>query len=345
MPDNRNNRNNRNKQTDTLSKKFFSKLTGYDKDGKGVKKVKLTDKELYSIKGFFRVYKDQFWNLIILNLIFMLLIAPAFCGFLSLSGIFHTRVASPSNILFAPVYGAQLAYPTPAGANMLGVFGTQTAVLVHNELTRTLSYVMLGVLLTFGPANVGMTYVLRAYTRREYVMLWRDFFGAVKRNFISSILLGAADLILMVLLGFSLVYYYYSPGSGSTVFFLIMFAVCVVYVFMRFYLYIILITFRLPPLKLYKNALILAFLGVKRNAAGLFGILAFAALCAVIFAFSVPFGITLPFFFLASNCSFAACFAAWANVKKYMIDPFYEHKDGEKFDVKIDEEPIFTDRQ
>ena len=334
----------RKKNNDNLSKRFFSKMTNYDKDGKGVKKKKITDKELYSLKSFFSVYKDQFWNLIILNLIFMLLISPAFCGLLSFSGIFHTRAASPSNILFAPLYGAQLASPTPAGANMLGIFGAQTAILLRNDTTLILSYIMLGVFLTFGPANAGLTYILRGYTRREYVHLWGDFFRTIKKNFFSSILLGFADLALMVALFLSTRFYYYSPGTDSTIFFLIMFGMCAVYGFMRFYLYILLITFKMSPFKLYKNAFILALLGVKRNVAGLLGIFALIALCALIFTFSVPFGITLPFFFLAANCGFAACFAAWANVKKYMIDPFYDHKDGEKFDIKIDEEPVFVDQ-
>lgn len=338
MPDKRNSGRNK------LEKNFFSALTGYDKNGKGVKKKKVTDKELYSIKGFLTVYKEQFWNLIILNLIFMLLILPALCGLLSFSGIFHSRFPSPSNLLFAPIYGAQLCSPTPAGLNMLGIYGAQTAVLRSNDITLTLSYIMLGVFLTFGPANAGMTYILRAYTRRDYVLMWKDFFKTIKKNFIGSILVGAADLVLLILLIYSTIYYYYSPGTQHTILFLIMAGMCFIYIFMRFYMYILLITFKLSPFKLYKNAFILALLGIKRNVAGLFGILALILLCVVILMFSVPFGITLPFFFLASNCGFAACFAAWANVKKYMIDPFEEHKDGEKFDIKIDEESIFTDQ-
>ena len=338
------NKNRRRKNNDVLSKRFFSKLTNYDKDGKGVKKRKITDKELYGLKGFFSVYKDRFWNLISLNLIFMMLILPAVAGLLSFSGIFHTRAPSPTNILFAPLYGAQLASPTPLGASLLGIHGTQTAVLVRNDVTNILSYIMLGVFLTFGPANVGLTYVLRGYARREYVMLWSDFFRAVKKNFIPSILMGVADLGLMIMLVFSTTHYYFTPGVNSTMFFLMMFGMSVIYFFMRFYMYILLITFRLSPLKLYKNAFILAFLGVKRNVAALLGIMAFAILCALILMVAPQFGIVLPFVFLMSNCGFAACFAAWANVKKYMIDPFEEHKEGEKFDIKIDEEPVFTDR-
>ena len=338
--------NRRRKNNDNLSKRFFSKLTSYDKDGKGVKKKKVTDKELFSLKGFFRIYKDQFWNLITLNLIFMLLVSPAIAGMLGMSGMFHSRAASPSNILFAPIYGAQLASPTVTGNTLLGLYGTQTAILVRNDVTRILSWIMLGTFLTFGPANAGMTFVLRAYTRREFVFQWKDFFGTIKKNFVGSILLGAADLALTALLVYSTMHYYYSPGTESTIFFLIMFGMTVVYAFMRFYMYILLITFKLSAFKLYKNAFILAFLGVKRNIAAVGGILLFVLLCGVIFMFSVPFGITLPFFFLMSNASFAACFAAWANVKKYMIDPFDDDKrnSDDKFDIKIEEEPTFIDR-
>jgi uncharacterized membrane protein YesL len=342
---NRNNRSNRNNTgRNLLEKRVFSKLTGYGTEGKGVKKKKLTDKELYSIKGFFFVYKQQFWNLIILNLIFMLLISPAFCGLLSFSGFFHTREATPSNIMFAPVYGAQLASPTPAGINMMGIYGAQGAISLPNQVTEILSYVMLVVFLTFGPANAGLTYVVRAYTRREFVFMWGDFFRTIKKNFFGSILMGAADLGLMILLGFSSVYYYYAPGTSNTLLFLIMSGMCFIYLFMRFYIYILLITFKLSPFKLYKNAFILAILGIKRNIAGLLGIVALILLCMLLFMVSVPFGITLPFFFLASNCGFIACFAAWANIKKFMVDPFEEHKDGDKFDIKIDEGSVFVDQ-
>ena len=278
-------------------------------------------------------------------MIFMLLISPALGGLLAFSNIFHTRVPTPTNILFAPIYGAQLAAPTAVGANLLGVFGTQMAVLVRNDVTRMLSWVMLGVLLTFGPANVGMTYILRAYTRREYIFLFRDFFGAIKRNFIGALLLGIADLALIVALVYSIIFYYYSPGTDSTIFFLMIFGMSVIYAFMRFYLYIMLITFRLSPFKLFKNAFILALLGLKRNLAALLWVFALIGICVLVMFISVPFGLTLPFFFLAANGGFAACFAAWANVKKYMIDPYYEHKDGEKFELKIEEESIFVDRE
>jgi uncharacterized membrane protein YesL len=323
---------------------LFSRLTGYDKDGKGVKKRKITDKERYSLKSFFMVYRTQFWNLITLNLIFMLLISPALCGLLWFTEVFHTRVPTPSNILFAPLYGAQLCAPTAAGTNIMGIYGAQSTIPLNNGVTLALSYGMLVVFLTFGPANAGLTHVLRSYTRGDFALMRHDFFRTIKKNFLSSIAMGACDLLMMILLGFSTVYYYSTDGPSNTVLFLIMFGMSFIYLLMRFYIYILLITFKLPPLKLIKNAFILAILGIKRNIMGFLGIAAFVGLCVGLLFVSVPFGITVPLFFLVSNCSFAACFAAYANVKKYMIDPYYDHKDGEKYDITIEEEPIFEDR-
>ena len=335
---------------------LFSKLTGYyknPKDGKGVKKRKVTDKEKYSLKSFFVVYKMRFWNLIVLNLIFMLMISPAICGVLGYVGVFHTRELSPTNLLFAPVYGAHLCSPAPATANLLSVFGTQTVVSTENAVTYTMYAIAFLVLLTFGPANVGMTYILRGYTRGDYVMPFRDFFSAIKKNFLSSIALGICDLLLSAALIFSTWYYYTaSPDFSYTILFFVMFAMSFIYFMMRFYMYIMLITFKLTPAKLIKNSFILAILGIKRNIVAVVGIIVFALLFVVIFMFSVPFGITLPLFVVAANMGFMACFAAYANIKKYMIDPYYDEqseKSGkggadDKYDLTIEEEPIFVDR-
>ncbi|MCL2158530.1 MAG: DUF624 domain-containing protein [Oscillospiraceae bacterium] len=349
MANNNNNRNNKiTNPLDNLSKKLFSMISGNNKDakpGKGVKKRKITDKERYSLKGFFIAYKAQFWNLIILNLIYALLLSPIICGLLSVTGVFGTTSPSPSNIFYAPLYGAHLCYPTPATAGLVGVFGAQMTVTSGNAVTTALSIIALIVFLSFGLANAGMTYVLRAYTRGEYAYLWHDFFATIKKNFFGALALGFCDLLIMILLGYSTYVYYIMPGTSNTILFLLMFAMCVIYFMMRFYLYILLITFRLSPIKLVKNALILALLGVKRNFMAVIGILAMLMIYVVILMFSLPFGIIAPFFILVSNGAFIAVFAAYPNVKKYMIDPYYEaHPEKQKDELKIDDEPIFLDR-
>ena len=352
MAEHKNNKYDKYDKNDKNNKKtLFKSISGYDKVGKGVKKKKITDKERYSLKGFFTVYKTQFWNLIILNLIFMLMISPALCGLLAYIGIFSERVLTPSNILYAPVYGIHLCSPNPATAALVGIFGTQGTVAAGNFINSILYCAALIVFFTFGAANAGMTYILRAYTRSEFVFLWHDFFGTVKKNFFGALALGFADLAVICLIIYSAVHYYTASMDFSyTVLFFVTFSAGVVYFLMRFYLYILLITFKLSPVKLIKNSFILALLGIKRNVMAILGIGASALLCVAILVFSVPLGITLPFFFIMSHCSFMACFAAYPNVKKYMIDPYYAEKDdqnkkeGKEEKIELEEEPVFIDR-
>jgi uncharacterized membrane protein YesL len=342
-------RKNNDRNNNSLSKRFFNRITGYDKEvkeGKGVKKRKITDKERYSLKSFFAVYKNQFWNLIFLNLIFMLMVSPIIGGMLAYTGVFGDRVQTPSNILYAPVYGAHLCFPTPATANLIGIYGAQSVVVTNSAVSVALMYLTLIVFLTFGLANAGMTYILRAYTRSEFAYLWYDFFNTIKKNFIGAMILGIADLAIIILLIYSgLSYYTAAPDFTYTVLFFITFSTGVIYFIMRFYLYILLITFKLSPVKLIKNAFILALLGIKRNCMAIIGIGIFCLIGILIFWLSIPLGLTLPFFFLVAHCSFISCFAAYPNVKKYMIDPYYTanpKKDKDK--LVIEEEPVFIDR-
>ena len=104
-----------------------------------------------------------------------------------------------------------------------------------------------------------------------------------------------------------------------------MIALIVIYTLMRFYLYLMLVTFDLSTRKLLKNALIFSVLGIKRNVMGLLGIVLLAALNLLIIVpclsigFSAP--IILPLFYFLSFTGFIAAYAAYPNIRRYMIDP------------------------
>jgi uncharacterized membrane protein YesL len=233
----------------------------------------------------------------------------------------------------------------------VGIFGMQGVVTVGNSVTAALYFAALAVFLTFGFANAGMTFILRAYTRSEFVFLWHDFFGTIKKNFFVAFALGAADLAFIGLIIFSSFHYYTASMDFSyTILFFFFFSSGGIYFLMRFDLCVLLFTFRLSPIKLIKNAFILALLGIKRNVAAILGIAVFALICVAILVFSVPLGVTIPFFFIMAHCGFMACFAVYPNVKKYMIDPYYAEKDekggkgGKDDKIEIEEEPVFIDR-
>lgn len=325
---------------------IFSRLFGnYNtKDGKGVKKKKITDKERYSLVGFFKVYKDRFWQLLVLNLMYLMFTFPVLFALMAYMGITHIESQTMTNVIYAPLYGAHLYSPNLGTSALMGIYGAQTALFTPNNTLLLIFYLLsLIVLFTFGMANTGMTYVLRGYTRGDGMFIWSDYFRAIKKNLVSSIIMGFCDILLMIALTFSVFYYYYNAvGMMETIGFFLTFAMIVIYFMMRFYIYLLLITFRLPPIKLIKNALMLAMLGVKRNIMAVIGILVLVALNVVIFMFLPNIGMILPFFLLMSNGSFMACFAAYPMIKKYMIDPYYEEHPDEK-EPEIIDEPIFLD--
>ena len=99
-----------------------------------------------------------------------------------------------------------------------------------------------------------------------------------------------------------------------------------VYLVMRFYLYLMMLTFDLSIKKLLKNALIFTMLGIKRNFMAVLGIFAVIALNVAIlipclsFGFSVP--LILPLFYFPALSGFIATYAAWPNIQRYMIDSY-----------------------
>ena len=195
-------------------------------------------------------------------------------------------------------------------------------------------------LFIFGPINVGSTYILRNMVRREPVFIWSDFWYAIRRNKKQGILFGILDAILIGVLAFDLVYFYKMLGTGfmtDLMFFIVLF-ITLIYFFMRFYIYIIMVTFDLSIKKILKNSLIFAILGFKRNIMALLGIILMLGINLALLLLLVPlnmmFPIILPVFYLLGFGGFMAAYAAYPTIDKYMIKPYNapeeEGEDGEE---------------
>lgn len=113
----------------------------------------------------------------------------------------------------------------------------------------------------------------------------------------------------------------------------------IIYMFMRCYIYLLLVTFKLSIFKILKNAFIFAFLGIKRNILGLLGIFAFAFINIYVFVYIPMVGIMLPLIITLASCSYVGAYAAYPVIKKYMITPYYNEE--EVFDSY---DSIFVDR-
>ena len=100
------------------------------------------------------------------------------------------------------------------------------------------------------------------------------------------------------------------------------------------------VTFKLSVLKIIKNSLIFAALGIKRNALALLAIV-----LVIITEFSLLFGfggilvsiaVALPLLILFSGLAYMKVYAAYYKIKEIMIDPYKEeHPEPEAEEEEI----------
>lgn len=278
-----------------------------------------------TLRYFFKLFWRKLGKLFSLNLLMIFQVLPLIAAVLIY--IFGKTTPTIHDPLFAPLYGAHTVNPSPLSALLLGIFGNQLDVpyLTTGKLVAIILLVALTAL-TWGWQNVGATYNLRSLVRGDSCFLFSDYFYAIRRNLKQGFFVGLLDFIIIAVLAVDFFYfrnYVSSLGSGFLYVFVI--ALIVIYTLMRFYLYLMLVTFDLSTRKLLKNALIFSVLGIKRNVMGLLGIVLLAALNLLIIVpclsigFSAP--IILPLFYFLSFTGFIAAYAAYPNIKRYMIDP------------------------
>ena len=102
-------------------------------------------------------------------------------------------------------------------------------------------------------------------------------------------------------------------------------ALIVIYIIFRFYTYLMVVTFDMKLMKIFKNALIFVVLGIKRNIMALLGLLIVTLFAGVLIVIFLPMGLgvtlVLPFIYYLALCAFIYTYAAYPVIQKYMIDP------------------------
>lgn len=279
---------------------------------------------------FFRMLFDHFSNLFYINLLMVFGCFPIFILLLVYSQNLHIHVSAPADALFAPIYGAmRLGAGSPISSAMYGLYGMTTDIALWTPLTKVL--LVIGILLlaiVFGPVQVGAGYILRNIVKGEPVFLWSDFWYAIKRNKKQEFLVGILDFAFLCLIVYDILFFYINiNGTITGIFFYFGLIIGILYLVMRFYLYLMMVTFDLSVKKLLKNALIFTIIGMKRNLMALLGIaLTIVLNLLVCFAF-FPLGIVLPFIITLSVCYFIGVYAAWPKINEIMIEPYYD-EDG-----------------
>ena len=279
-----------------------------------------------NLKYFFKLTFRKLSNLITLNLMMLAMVLPiVFAVYIFFNGPQMPTMSSPA---FSALMGAQLT----GGPNTLLVTKLMTSLpqvnfITYDSYASWLPYLLIAILaITWGWQNTAVTYILRGLVRGDGVFMFSDYFYAIKKNFKQGFLLGLMDAGVIIVL---IIDFLYTWSARSTYWSYLMFfavtALIIVYLFMRMYLYLMMITFNITFHKMLKNALIFTALGIKRNLMAGVGIVLclalWGALAFIGLQYNLGFLIFVPALFFFAFMSFISVYCAYPIIKKHMIDP------------------------
>lgn len=308
-----------------MEKKKFKLPNIFDanRDGRGVEPGEDTTP---NFKYFFKLLFRKFSNILTLNLMMFAMVIPiAVAVYVFFNGPQMPTMSSPA---FSALMGSQL---TGAGGSELLTklmpILPQVNFITYNSYASWLPYVLLGILaITWGWQNTGVTYILRGLVRGDGVFMFSDYFYAIKKNFKQGLILGLLDAGVIVVLIIDFMYTWSARSNyWSYLMFFAITALIIVYLFMRMYLYLMMITFNISLYKMLKNALIFTALGIKRNLMAGLGIglciALWAALAFIGLQYNLGFLIFVPALIMFALTGFISVYCAYPVIKKYMIDP------------------------
>lgn len=327
--------------------KLFDFFSGNNKAGKGITKKQVEFDKKLGFGFFFRLFKMRLGKFSVTNLAFTLCNIGIIIALFGFTGMLDSTVPTATDPLYGQISAASMNDASPVVSSLYGVFCASTGMKVTSIASKVLKCAMFTLFVTFGLATIGMVYNIRNVCTGEHIDTWQDFFYAIKRNFKQGIVISIIDAILVFLLIYN-IFAYRIEAANEFIFLVFYYAsivFAVVYYIMRFYVYLQLVTCEMSIWKLYKNALLLTALGIKRNLVCVIGTVVFA----ILFAYT---SILLPQFAIVALCIFVFAFLTYLGIycaypvfKLYVIDPYYdEHPEERPEDPWATTESVFVDR-
>lgn len=204
----------------------------YNKPGPGVEKD-APPKPRFFI--FFDVLKRKFWHVMKINLMFVLFNLPAlFVAFIVASNFLQ-----------------KLKIDEGLGDFYVRFFLAAVMTLIP--------------VITIGPVQAGITYILRNYSREEHSFIWWDFKENFTKNFKQGMIITVIDIVVMYILGIAINFYTSQSGLIYIAATSFVFLSLIVFLIMHLYIYPMLVTVHLSIKDLYRNAFIFSILKLLPN--------------------------------------------------------------------------------
>jgi len=300
------------------------KLFNFSRDGKGVEGV---EDRKPTLKFFFKLLWRKFSQLLQLNLLMLFQLIPLFV-IICVVYVYGAKTALINEAMYVPLYGIEQISPSFSGAPLLDLVGnlTESTVYFTPVMIIVTACMLLFLAITYGWQNVGAAYVLRGLFRGDAVFVFSDFFYGIKKNMKQAFVMGILDFLFTVVLIVDIIFFTGRSGGLDTIMYGVIFAIIILYITMKFYMYQLLVTFDLTNFKILKNSLIFTALGIKRNLMAFLGFIVLLALHIGLIFLALAYGLTvfivLPFVYILALVGFIATYAAYPIIDKYMIAPY-----------------------
>ena len=203
-------------------------------------------------------------------------------------------------------------------------------------------------ILPSGLAGAGAANVARSIVRGKHSFGMSDFWDTVKKNWKQALPAGIINTLITALLAYGTYFYFYAKGVFSVIGTGVLLCVFMIFSFMKYYIWLLLITFKLPLRKIYKNAFLFSFINFKKNLIVGGVSLLYYALMFVIF-WALPNSLTVTILLLVTIMFFVGfkqlliLYCVFPSVEKVMIIPYYEKNPDADIELRknlglIDEE-------
>lgn len=229
-----------------------------------------------------------------------------------------------------------------------------------DNLVRVVSYIMTGKMfivpfvpfvpfMFIGPFTAGYTFVIRNYAKQEPTFLVAEFFEHSKRNAKQAIITSILSTLVAYVLVQAFVFYnsfFASHGFHMGIFYALAALVIVLYVVMIFYIYPIMVTFKMNLKTIFKNAWVFTISKLPQNIM-IFALVAslnialFYVMCFVLYLPTIVYLLVLGFF-MTGFTSFTANYYIWHVMNKYIVQLVTPKKKIETV-FNDDEYPDFED--
>ena len=304
------------------------RLFDITRDGKGISKS--SSDMGWGFKRFFVTMKNNFNKLLYCNIFFVLGNFPLLFLIATIPGYTKIETYLPFQDIYQNI--SYLFTDGDMGSYDMTLYALE-GLMRQNYAPTTLTYVFYGIsalaIFTFGLVNVGTAYIFRNIAKGDPVFVWTDFWYAIKRNWKQALPFGMIDLGIIALLLNNIKKMFFATGDNTLFTSTMMWSnvvILLIYFFMRYYVYVQMVTFKLSIFKILKNSLIFSLLGFKRNIAALGGIL-IVVIIELIFVMSLkgvllPLAVALPLLILISIMAYMKVYAAYYKIKVVMIDPY-----------------------